>query len=1090
MKLDPDAIARALKIAKQIGTRIDPGFGSTQFPKVGTGVPLLRKDGGETDQPDYSQPSSYTNMYSKAAHVASQLPMKQATAAQWRSTLLNKGVKPAEIKWSEFEHPDDKVLSREEVARHFDRMQPDFYETDLRGSETKYNRWTLPGGKNYREVLLHEPDPSEIRHQHPHWEHVPTFDEYNDDESEDEQSIPNVYVHARLKDRMTPEQEKILHIEELQSDWGQEGRKGFRDPDPDKVPQDIEASDRFKDYIRDLSHRTGHPLDPENPYPHIYEAAQKAGEMENVFEHGRAVMEERKANARRMRQPVEGPYVGKTGEWLDLGLKHLLSHAAANGHEHIAWTPGKMQAERYPEDDEGKMAAREAGMSRFYDNMLPKQLLNLARMHDPEAQLGQVAAGNHPLPSMEITPKMRESILQHGFPAYAEGGTVGDDHPLTNPVYHGVKQESVSTPIAQGLGMEMFNANHPWLNYNAPNVTALGLGPHVARDPNIAGDYRFTTDETEDQYGRRIGAHPKGKVMMLNTLPDEKFLPVPQRFNVAGDPISHCDHDDVAVHNFVYADVFRNNPKLAHEVLTEHGYDPDTAKEYVKSFKEDKPFSDHYLGKGFQYKNIEDFLSNNTMLRPGRHAINKVLKDFRKRMRDRGYAGLSYINTDSDETANAADRKCYIVFPQRDKQTGWYPLRLKHAAYDPKQKGSPVLSRADGGETDAHPSAYFEVAPGHTWDQDQQASWEQLHPQAKAAISNKMIGEFLSRWQRQTGIQGEVRPGLGGYEGNSNPNYTFHPYDPQHIQPALHGLGRLFRQDAMMGAHAHPFPGSFPAGIVRVHLPHGTSADEAHGIYKKLNEAGLAEGHSTDLNAGTMDILHDDHKKAVQAGNKINKLLGNKFDIKTFPTNVSFPTHGEDYASDSLLGGPPGASAPEAHNHLQAEASSRLAELLAEAHRQGGGHKAPVDFGDTLAPGQPHPDVVSAMMPTTVSAEKGPPKPGEVRRDISPSQHSPENINAIYNRMWKQHPASGREDLPPETHDQTMDKIIHLATSGKGLQKPTWGGQSGQGLGNVSIGSYKQPGVIPAETGSINRYKADGGSVERALLIARKMRYS
>jgi hypothetical protein len=76
------------------------------------------------------------------------------------------------------------------------------------------------------------------------------------------------------------------------------------------------------------------------------------------------------------------------------------------------------------------------------------------------------------------------------------------------------------------------------------------------------------------------------------------------------------------------------------------------------------------------------------------------------------------------------------------------------------------------------------------------------------------------------------------------------------------------------------------------------------------------------------------------------------------------------------------------------------------------------------------------------------------------------------------------------THDQTMDKIIHLATSGKGLQKPTWGGQSGQGLGNVSIGSYKQPGVIPAETGSINRYKADGGSVERALLIARKMRYS
>jgi hypothetical protein len=75
------------------------------------------------------------------------------------------------------------------------------------------------------------------------------------------------------------------------------------------------------------------------------------------------------------------------------------------------------------------------------------------------------------------------------------------------------------------------------------------------------------------------------------------------------------------------------------------------------------------------------------------------------------------------------------------------------------------------------------------------------------------------------------------------------------------------------------------------------------------------------------------------------------------------------------------------------------------------------------------------------------------------------------------------------SHSETMDKIISLATGGKGVKGPAWGGQSGQGLGKATIGSYKQPGIIAAEEPAQKRYKADGGSVERALLIAKKMRY-
>jgi len=314
------------------------------------------------------------------------------------------------------------------------------------------------------------------------------------------------------------------------------------------------------------------------------------------------------------------------------------------------------------------------------------------------------------------------------------------------------------------------------------------------------------------------------------------------------------------------------------------------------------------------------------------------------------------------------------------------------------------------------PSGFFEVAPGKTYDPKQKASWEQLHPQAKQAVSNKMIGEFISPWQRATGYTGEVRPGLGGFEGDSNPNYTFHPYNPDHIGPALNSLGHFFRQDSMMGAHAHPFEESFPAGVVRVHMPADVSPEHAHEVYKSLHAQGLAPGHSTDLGRGTMDIMAgsggDD---TVEHAKAIDKHLKGQYDVSSYPTNISFPEHGTNYGiSGSSTSEPSRASTSEAYDSLRTKAEARLGELLEEAHRQGGGYKGEVNFGDTLAPGQPNPNTVSALMPKTVSAYKGPPKEGEARQDISPEQHSRKNLEASALRMWRNHPASGYDVVDGE----------------------------------------------------------------------------
>jgi len=354
---------------------------------------------------------------------------------------------------------------------------------------------------------------------------------------------------------------------------------------------------------------------------------------------------------------------------------------------------------------------------------------------------------------------------------------------------------------------------------------------------------------------------------------------------------------------------------------------------------------------------------------------------------------------------------------------GPHELYGPHENYGPQQ---PVKQEP--------PKAYFEIAPGKTWDEVQQQEWETLHPQAKQAISNKMIGEHISDLQRLTGITGEVREGLGGFGGHTNPNFTFEPYDPNHIAPALNTLGDFFRQDAMMGAHAEPFENSFPAGVVRIHLPENVTPAEAHAVYETLHKQGFADGHSTDIGKGTMDIISGNSgEEALENSYKIDKALGGRYNVSSYPTNISFPEHGENYGSSRPISGgssPLSTSASKTYNSLKTKAQNRLGELITEAQRQGGGHEGEISFGDTLSPGQPHPNTVSALMPTTTKEYKGPPLAGEARNDISPSSHSQQNLEETAMRMYNQHPAlwspamEGQNPTPSEALKKVTDFYV------------------------------------------------------------------
>jgi hypothetical protein len=117
-------------------------------------------------------------------------------------------------------------------------------EENFDAQGAKYDNYTLPGGENYREVLLTLPERRPLTDA---WRKAQ--EAYGDDDQRtidakraarseakgDKQyksshwQQPNVLAHIRLNDRTDADGKRVLFVEEIQSDWGQEGKKkGFK----------------------------------------------------------------------------------------------------------------------------------------------------------------------------------------------------------------------------------------------------------------------------------------------------------------------------------------------------------------------------------------------------------------------------------------------------------------------------------------------------------------------------------------------------------------------------------------------------------------------------------------------------------------------------------------------------------------------------------------------------------------------------------------------------------------------------------------------------------------------------------------------
>jgi len=161
---------------------------------------------------------------------------------------------------------------------------------------------------------------------------------------------PNVLVHVRMNERTNSNGERILFLEEVQSDWHQEGRKkGYR-----SEKNIAEYRKRNNEAVTALS-KIG--LDP-SPYDLGWvlsegnegdvraekSRADRQAALERIF--GKEWVDGTKAlmNKSLFSDIPDAPF---KKSWPILAIKKIVRYAAENGFDSIAWTTGETQAARY-----------------------------------------------------------------------------------------------------------------------------------------------------------------------------------------------------------------------------------------------------------------------------------------------------------------------------------------------------------------------------------------------------------------------------------------------------------------------------------------------------------------------------------------------------------------------------------------------------------------------------------------------------------------------------------------------------------------------------------------------------------------------
>lgn len=398
-------------------------------------------------------------------------------------------------------------LSADEQREARERYADEVGGYEENGPSTKFASYQLPGGENYRELLLTLPakadaptfDPAKVEvrrnrssftqgsvtlfydgakiggpfddrgtpatnYQTPESEWMQTAERIFNDGIRDPmgrtvaESVrnkdafrsshydqPNILAHVRFNERTDADGKRVLFIEEIQSDWHQAGRKkGYKG----KSAAGEITPEEFGEFVL------------------LGRLTDTTPEQDARYEYLRARNESADSNA-----VPDAPFKA-TDEWAMLAFKRMVRHAAENGFDRIAWTTGEQQAERYD-------LSKHIGALQYYKN--PDDT------YDIYAQAPGEENGNSIIKEKSITPDRLEDLIGKELTAkiVEGGGTPNTDKKDLGRAVSGGELEGLDLKVG-GAGMQGFYDNilpkavNKWAKRFGGKVGQLRLGGGAA----------------------------------------------------------------------------------------------------------------------------------------------------------------------------------------------------------------------------------------------------------------------------------------------------------------------------------------------------------------------------------------------------------------------------------------------------------------------------------------------------------------------------------------------------------------------------------------------------------------------------------
>ena len=243
--------------------------------------------------------------------------------------------------WEWTQHPEDPDLqgwmSEEEgdIVSSLGELRE--YTSDWYGSDsTRWSQYRLDGGANYRELVFRMPNSSyNNRAMKVHWG----------------QDAEGVLAHVRVQDMTTKDGKRMLFVEELQSDWHNEGhQKGYTTMEYedavavyDKLAEDY-ANKRtaFNRYVRSGEFRSDTDEVSKKKFDWL---RRKMDEAEKRMQDA-----ERDINALKEKGMGDVPDAPFHNNYHEYVLKRLLRMAAEEDYDSIGWTTADIQSDRWSDE--------------------------------------------------------------------------------------------------------------------------------------------------------------------------------------------------------------------------------------------------------------------------------------------------------------------------------------------------------------------------------------------------------------------------------------------------------------------------------------------------------------------------------------------------------------------------------------------------------------------------------------------------------------------------------------------------------------------------------------------------------------------